>query len=92
MGLKSAVRREVEEFRARRFNQLAHPLAFMAWQVVHDHDIALAQFGQENFFDVSLEGEAVDRPIDHERRDEAAERQRAHERRRFPVPMRNADP
>ena len=57
-----AVGREVEELRARRFDQLAHPRTFVARQVVHDHDIAFAQFGDENFFDVGLEREAVDGP------------------------------
>jgi hypothetical protein len=35
---------------ARRLDQLPHPWAFVARQVVHDHDIALAQFGNEDLF------------------------------------------
>ena len=54
-----AVGREVEELRAGCFYYLSHIRAFVTWQVVHNHDVALAQFGQENFFDVGLKGEAV---------------------------------
>jgi len=87
-----AVGREIEELRAGGFYYLSHIRAFVTWQVIHNDDVALAQFGQENFFDIGLEGEAVDRPINYERRDEPAQRQRSDERRRFPVAMRNADP
>ena len=74
------------------FDQLAHSRAFVAREIVHDHRVALAQVRDEDFLDVGLEGEAVDRAVEDERRDEAAQRQPADEGRRFPVAVRNADP
>jgi hypothetical protein len=59
---------------------------------VHDDDIARAQFGHQDFGDIGLEGEAVDRPIDHEGRDEAAQRECADEGRGLPMAMGNAHP
>ena len=64
----------------------------MAWEIVHDHDVAFAQFGQENLLDVGLEGETVDWAVDHEWRDEPAQRQGADEGRGFPMSKGNADP
>ena len=43
--------------------------SLVAWEIVHDHDVAFAQFGKENLLDVGLEGETVDRAVDHERCD-----------------------
>ncbi len=64
----------------------------MARQVVHDDNVALAQFRDEDLVDVSLESETVDGAVDDERRDEAAQRQGSNEGRGFPVSERNADP
>ena len=46
----------------------------MAGQIVHDDDVALAQFRDEDLVDVSLESETVDGSVDDKRRDEAAQR------------------
>ena len=62
----------------------------MARQVVHDDNVALAQFRDEDLVDVSLESETVDGAVDDERRDEAAQRQGSNEGRGFPVSERNA--
>ena len=48
--------------------------------------------GTRTFLDVGLEGDAVDRAVQDERRDGAAQRQAADKCRRFPMAMRNADP
>jgi hypothetical protein len=86
------VGREVEEMGASSFDQLAHSGAFVAREIVHDHCIALAQFWDEDLLDVGLEGDAIDRAVQDERRDEAAQRQSADKCRRFPMALRNANP
>jgi hypothetical protein len=52
-------------------------VAFRPGALTNCHDVGLAQFGRQNVLDIGLEGNAADKPIDHERRDEAARRQRA---------------
>ena len=83
-----AIGREVEEACAGRFDQLPRFRAFVARQIIHDDDVAFAEFRNENLLHIGFKGEAVDRSVDHERRDEAAKRECADERRRFPVAMR----
>lgn len=80
-----AVGWKVEQRRAGRLDHLAHLRPFVAGEIVHDHDVALRQFGDEHLADIGLEGVAVDRTIDDEGRDEAPERERADEGRRFPM-------
>ena len=63
----------------------------MAGQVVHDDDVALAQFRDKDALDIGLEGVAVDWTIENERRDHAAGGQAGDESRRFPVAVRDAD-
>jgi len=86
------VGRKVEKVCAGGFDQFAHSRPLVAGEIVHDHDVAHAQFRNENLLDVGLEGQTVDRSVDHERRDEATQRQRSDEGRRFPMSIRNADP
>jgi len=64
----------------------------VAAEIVHDHDVAGLQFGNEKLFDIGLEREAVDRPIEDHGRDHAADAQSCDERRGFPVSVRDADP
>ena len=64
----------------------------MAGKIVHDDDVALAQFRDEDLLDVGLESETIDGSVDDERRDEAAQRQGSNEGRGFPMSVRNADP
>ena len=87
-----AIGRKVEKAGARRFDPLVRFLPLVARQIVHDDDIALAQLRREDALDIGLEGESVDRPVQHERRDQAACRQAGDDGRRFPVAVRNADP
>ena len=86
------VGREVEKACAHGFDQLTHFRPFVAGQIVHDDDVALAQFRDEDLVDVSLESETVDGSVDDKRRDEAAQRQGSNEGRGFPMSVRNADP
>ena len=55
----------------------------MAGEVVHDDDVARAQFWDEHLGDIGLEGIAVDRPVEHPRRDEAAQGERRRRRSSF---------
>jgi transposase InsO family protein len=67
-----AVRRQVEELRARRLDQGSHPRPLVARQVVQDHDITRPQLGHENLLDIGLERAAVDRPVEHQGRHHTA--------------------
>ena len=58
---------------------------------VHDDDVALAQFRNKDALDIGLEGDAIDRAVEHERRDHAARGQASDESRRFPMAVRDAD-
>jgi hypothetical protein len=58
---------------------------------VHDDDVALAQFGNKDALDIGLEGLAIDRAVEHGRRDYAVRGQAGDESRRFPVAARDAD-
>lgn len=51
----------------RPLNRSAHGRSFVAAEVVHHDDVARREFGHEHLLDVSLEGVAVDRSIEHER-------------------------
>jgi hypothetical protein len=60
----------------------------VARQIVHDHDVAGPQIGHENVGDVGFELVAIDRPIEHHRRDHAGHAQPGHQRGGFAVAMR----
>ncbi len=93
IGLKSgAVRRQVEQPRAFLLDHGAHPRPLVAGQVVHDHDVACLQLGDEDACDVGLERLAVDRAVEDEGRDEPARAQPGNKGRGLPVSMRYADP
>ena len=47
----------------------------MARQIIHDDDVAFAEFRNENLLHIGFKGEAVDRSVDDERGDEAAKRE-----------------
>lgn len=52
------------EPRARRFDCAAVGCALVAAEIVHNHDVAGLPFGNEKLFDIGLERDAVDRPIE----------------------------
>lgn len=62
-----AVGRQEQEFRAGLADGLAHGLAFVAAQVVHDDDVASRERRYEELLDISGEELAVDRSVDHAR-------------------------
>lgn len=86
------VGRQEKESGAGRLDHLAHLRPLVAGQIVHDHDVARPEFGHENLVDIGLEGDAVDRPVEHEGRGDAAAAQSGNEGGRLPVPVRHADP
>ena len=46
------------------------PRNLVAAKIVHDHDVAAAQTGNEKLADIGEEALAVDRPVQHQRRDQ----------------------
>ena len=59
--------------------------AFMAGQVIHDHDVARCQCGHEELLDPFGKACAVDRLIEHTRRIDPVAAQRGDEGHRLPV-------
>ena len=51
-----AVEREEEKLFAGAFDPLADPHALVAGEIVHDDDVACAQFGDQHLLDIGLEG------------------------------------
>ncbi len=66
----------------------------MAGEVVHNYDVAWAEGREQNLSDIGLEPVAVDRAVEHHRRDHAIEPKARHERRRLAMAVRetNAQP
>lgn len=87
-----AVGREEAQGCARRFDPFAHRGALVARQVVHDDDVAGPQFGHEHLGDIGFEPVAVDRPIEHHRRDHATHAQARDQRGGLAVAVREAHP
>lgn len=56
------VRREVEQARVCRPDQLAHDLSLVAGQVTHDHDVPGFRLGDEHSADIGFEGVEAGRP------------------------------
>jgi hypothetical protein len=86
-----AVGREEEQVCAGRLDQGANLRPLVAREVVHDHDVARPELGNEDVLDIGLEGVAVDRPREHEGCDHAAQAQRGDDGRGFPVAVRHTD-
>lgn len=78
--------------RADGFDALAHGRAFVAGQVVHDDDVAGPQFGHQDLRHIGLEPVAVDRSVEHHRRNHAGHAQPSDQRGRLAVAMRESHP
>jgi hypothetical protein len=85
-----AVGRQEEQAGAGRLDGLADGGAFVAGQVVHDHDVAGTQLAHQHLLDVGLKGIAVDRAVEHHRRHHSGEAQTGHEGRGLPVAVGDA--
>jgi hypothetical protein len=64
----------------------------VAGQVVHHDDVIRPQFGNEDACDVGLKRLAIDRAVEHERRDEPTRAQPGNKGRGLPVTMGYAHP
>lgn len=85
-----AVGRQVEEHGSDRLNGGAHGASLVAAEVVHDHDVAGPEFGNENLIDIGLESVAVDRPVEDHRRHHPGQAKPGDEGGRPPMAMRDA--
>ena len=88
MGLKSgAVRRQVAQARAGGLDRLSDAMDLVSWQIVHDHDVAWPQLGNERLFDIGEKGFAVHRAVEDHRRSDAVVTQPSGEGGGFPMAM-----
>jgi hypothetical protein len=76
-----------EEFGPRRSNSLANGFAFVAGEIVHDHQIARLERWDQRLLDISLEGFGVDRTIEHPGRLDAILAKGGEEGHGFPMAM-----
>ena len=63
----------------------------MAGEVVHDYDVASAKGRKQDLGDIGLEPVAVDRAVEHHRRDHTIEPEAGHEGRRFAMAVRESN-
>jgi hypothetical protein len=80
-----------EELGAGRPESLANGFAFVAAEIVQDHQITWPKGGNQHFLDVGSEALAVDRTVDEPGRIDAIVTQRGDEGRGLLVAMRNLD-
>ena len=81
--------RQEEQLDACRLEHLAHTPAFVAAEVVDDDDAAWFQYWDQELFDPSGEGLAIDRAVEHAWGDDAVVPQPGDKCQRFPVPVRH---
>jgi hypothetical protein len=60
--------RQEEELGAHRADELTYGFAFVAAEIVHDHNIAGTKRGEENLLDVEPKTVAIDRAFEKPRR------------------------
>lgn len=80
---------QINEAGADPLDGLAHSSHFVSRQVVHDHCIPGPQRSDELLLDIRAEDLPVHRSVDHQRSGDSANSQRADERRRSPVAIRD---
>lgn len=83
-----AVRRQEEQMGAGIADGVARRLALVAAEIVEDDDIAGIEGWCQALLDPGGEGNAVDRAIEHEGRDDAVVAQPGEEGQRLPMAMR----
>jgi len=84
-----AVGWQVEQACASRFDGAPHALRLVRRQIVHRHDVAWPERGDEHAFDIGEEAGGVHRSVEHHRRGEGVVAQRPHECRGFPMSVRD---
>ena len=70
------------------FDCLADSGDLVGTQIVHDHDVAPYQRGNQNLLDIGEEQLAIDRSVEHTGGDQAILAQAGNEGRGVPVPVR----
>ena len=83
-----AIGRQVLQFCLPRFDQFSNACPLVARQIIHDHDVARLELGNEYLLHKRLEDIAVDRSIDHGRTLHAFDTQGGDQRGRLPVSVR----
>ena len=83
------VSRQEEQLGAGAADELAHGLAFVAAEIVHDDDVAETQRGHQELLDIGAKAGAVDRPIDNTGRSDAVMAQCRQKGQRPPAAVRH---
>src|SRR5678810_226604 len=83
-----AVGRQEQEARAGVGDEALRLFVLMARQVVEDHRVTLAQNGDEDLRDIGEETLGVDRPLEHEGRNQSPAGEASKKRRCLPMPVR----
>ena len=83
------VRRQEEQMRARVADELAGGLAFVAAEIVGNHDVTGREGRDEALVDPSGEAVAADWPVEHEGGHDAVMTQPGQERQGLPVTVRD---
>src|SRR5207342_164125 len=83
-----AVGRQEQEARAGVGDEALRLFVLMARQVVEDHRVTLAQNGDEDLRDIGEETLGVDRPLEHEGRNQSLAGEAGKKRRCLPMPVR----
>lgn len=80
--------RQEQQFGPDTLDSLANRIALVGREIVHHHDVAWMQLGNEKLFDPSQKDRAVHRAIYGHRRDNLVMTQRGDEGHGLPMPMR----
>jgi len=83
-----AVGRQEQKARADVGDEARRFIALMARQIVKDHRVALAQNGDENLLDIGKESFGIDRPVEHEGRNQPLAGKARKKRCRLPMTIR----
>ena len=93
IGLNSGrIGRQVEQLCSRGFDLLADAGDLVRRQVVHHHDVTVAERRRQQLPDVGKEGGAGHRPVEDHGCGKPVDAQRGDQGRRLPMPMRDAGP
>ena len=81
--------RQIAQARASGLGRLSDAMDLVGGQIVHDHDVAGAQLGNERLLDIGAKGLAVQRAVEDHGRSEAVVTQPGGEGGGFPMAMRH---
>lgn len=81
---------QIAQRRASSLNRFFDASDFVTGEIIHDHDVAIAQSWGEKVFDIGQETRSVHRPIENTGRDDRIVAQGGDECRRHPMAMRHS--